>query len=141
MRPGGIAGVRVKIDRLTCERRVQVWVRDLARHRRRIEGKRVGGREVDRRRVQSVIGEDVQPDDGLPQHVRRDPQDRVQQQGLNGEELGREERRADRHARISRRQLRQDRRRQSALVLDPRTEIGGVARRSRREIDERHAKP
>ena len=88
VRPGGIAGVRVKIDWLTGKRRVQVWVCDLACHRRRIEGKRVGGREVDRRRVQPVIGEDVQPDDGLPQHVRRDPQDRMQQQGLNGEELG-----------------------------------------------------
>jgi hypothetical protein len=51
VRPRRIASVGVEMDRVTGETRVQCWVGYLTRHRRCVEGKRVGGGEKGRRRV------------------------------------------------------------------------------------------
>ena len=126
MLTAGIGGIRVDLDRLAGQHGIRV--RDLACCRFGVEGERIGGGQASRRSVQPVAGEDVQPDDGLPQHVRRDSQHRVQQQGLYCEKAGAEERRADRHTRIPRRQVLKHGWGQDALIVDPWPEIGIVAR-------------
>ena len=126
MLTAGIGGIRVDLDRRADQ--CGVRVRDLACCRFGVEGERIGWGQASRRSVQPVAGEDVQPDDGLPQYVRRDLQHGVQQQGLDCEKAGAEERRADRHARIPRRQVHKHGWGQDALIVDPWPEIGIVAR-------------
>ena len=96
---------------------------------------------MDRRRIQPVFGKDVQPDKGLPEHIRRNLQDGVQEQGLDCEKPRGEHRGTDRHASIPGGQHLKHFGCQSGLVLDPWAKIGGVARAAWRQVEIRNAKP